>query len=126
LTDTKHPAADPQFLTRREFCFTLDGDIFVRYKSFKVRPCYHPAACPDPGQLLDWLAEPVASLVVQDHQELTAALRKSKPAKIDIGPVYNIDPQRRHAYNGQLLPHNPNLLPLANSTKQCPAPKPSP
>ena len=35
--DSKHPRADPSFLQRRELCFTLDGDIFVRYLSFKVR-----------------------------------------------------------------------------------------
>ena len=35
--DSKHPRADPTFLQRRELCFTLDGDIFVRYLSFKVR-----------------------------------------------------------------------------------------
>ena len=38
-TDSKHPRADPTFLQRRELCFTLDGDIFVRYLSFKVREC---------------------------------------------------------------------------------------
>lgn len=66
--DGKHPQSDPHFFQRREFCFTLDGDIFVRYQSFK------------------------------DGQEMQAAIRDRCPAKIDIGPVYNIDPQRRAAY----------------------------
>ena len=66
--DGKHPQSDATFFQRREFCFTLDGDIFVRYQSFK------------------------------DGQEMQTAIRDRCPAKIDIGPVYNIDPQRRAAY----------------------------
>lgn len=34
--DSKHKQADAAFFQRREFCFTMDGDIFVRYQSFKV------------------------------------------------------------------------------------------
>ena len=35
-TDGKHPEADTSLFKRREFCFTLKDDIFVRYQSFKV------------------------------------------------------------------------------------------
>ena len=66
----KHPRADKSFFSRREFCFTLDGDIFVRYQSFK------------------------------DGAELESAIKKRCPSKIDIGPVYNVDPRKRAAYSG--------------------------
>ncbi|GMH36057.1 hypothetical protein BSKO_03925 [Bryopsis sp. KO-2023] len=68
--DAKHPQAASGYFQRREFCFTLPQDIFVRYQSFK------------------------------DGGELHKALVNRCPAKIDIGPVYNIDPQRRNAYSG--------------------------
>eukprot|EP00241_Pyramimonas_parkeae_P015550 CAMPEP_0114285220 /NCGR_PEP_ID=MMETSP0059-20121206/5064_1 /TAXON_ID=36894 /ORGANISM="Pyramimonas parkeae, Strain CCMP726" /LENGTH=482 /DNA_ID=CAMNT_0001406091 /DNA_START=39 /DNA_END=1487 /DNA_ORIENTATION=- len=66
--DKKHPQADGGYFQRREFCFTLEGDIFVRYQSFK------------------------------DGAEMHAALKDRVPEKIDIGPLYNVDPQRRAAY----------------------------
>ena len=31
------------------------------------------------------------------------AMQAKLPAKIDIGPVYNVDPQRRKAYSGASL-----------------------
>ena len=67
--DSKHPQADGTYFNRREFCFTLDGDVFVRYQSFK------------------------------NGQELRSAIQKRVPSKIDIGPVYNVDPQKRAAYS---------------------------
>lgn len=68
FADSKHPQTDKGYFQRREFCFTLDGDIFVRYQSFK------------------------------DSQEMRNAIRDRCPSKIDIGPVYSVDPQRRAAY----------------------------
>ncbi len=65
---SRDPRADPGFLSRRELCYTLDGDIFVRYQS------------------------------VRDAADLRRALLSKVPAKIDIGPVYNVDPSRRAAY----------------------------
>ena len=39
---------------------------------------------------------------LQDKEELQRAMANKVPAKIDIGPVYNVDPQRRKAYTGRL------------------------
>lgn len=36
----------------------------------------------------------------QDKEEMKRAVLAKLPAKIDIGPVYNVDPQRRKAYSG--------------------------
>ena len=68
--DLKHPQADAGFMQRREFCFTLPGDVFVRYQSFK------------------------------DDKELRKELKSKLPSKIDIGPVFNVDPSKRLAYSG--------------------------
>jgi DNA primase small subunit len=75
--DGKHPQADASFFQRREFCFTLDGDIFVRYQSFK------------------------------DCDDLATALQNRCPSKIDLGPVYTVDPQRRAAYAGSAQGFSP-------------------
>lgn len=108
--DSKLPQVDAMFFQRRELCFTLDGDIFVRYQSFKVQPHIDSheqvllpvyASAPQQGR-------PRLSLspfsVLQDREELQRAMANKVPAKIDIGPVYNVDPQRRKAYTGAQLP----------------------
>ena len=41
-----------------------------------------------------------AFLAAQDAGEMAQALKDRCPSKIDIGPVYNVDPQRRAAYQG--------------------------
>ena len=66
--DTGHPAADASYLRRRELCYTLDGDVFVRYQSITCAA------------------------------DLTRALASRVPSKIDIGPVYTADPSRRAAF----------------------------
>ncbi len=57
------------FLFRREFSFTLPGDIYVRYQSFK------------------------------SADEFKAALENSLPDKIDIGAVFTIAPKHYKEYN---------------------------
>ena len=39
--------------------------------------------------------------LLQDGEELRTAINNKLPAKIDIGPVYNVDPKHRNAYAGQ-------------------------
>jgi DNA primase small subunit len=39
----KGAACDVTFFKRREFCFTLEGDIFARYRSYNVRRRAHCA-----------------------------------------------------------------------------------
>lgn len=38
------------------------------------------------------------------------AIRQTVPAKIDIGPVYNFDPQKRQAYQGNFRPEERELV----------------
>ena len=47
----------------------------------------------------------------QDADELQRAIQLKVPAKIDIGPVYNVDPQRRAAFQGALLLSTNPMLP---------------
>ncbi|GJP48150.1 hypothetical protein CLOM_g7427 [Closterium sp. NIES-68] len=68
--DRKLPGTDASYLQRREFSFTLEHDIYVRYQSFR------------------------------DASDMEAAIRDKNPHKIDIGAVYNVDPARRAAYQG--------------------------
>ena len=39
--------------------------------------------------------------LLQDGEEVRTAINNKLPAKIDIGPVYNVDPKHRNAYAGQ-------------------------
>ncbi|KAG5479041.1 hypothetical protein LSCM1_02885 [Leishmania martiniquensis] len=63
--EKKGAAASEGYLARREFCFTLIGDIFTRFRSYR------------------------------SAQELHAELVRCFPEKIDVGAVYNIRPNQR-------------------------------
>ncbi|KAH9298191.1 hypothetical protein KI387_029873, partial [Taxus chinensis] len=66
--DGKHPACDSSYFGRREFSFTLEHDIYIRFQSF------------------------------QDAADMEISIKEKCPHKIDIGAVYNVDPAKRHAY----------------------------
>lgn len=59
--DGKHPGCDHSYFGRREFSFTLDNDIYLRFQSFN------------------------------SVSELENAIKEKCPFKIDIGPVYSVD-----------------------------------
>ncbi|KAK4601327.1 hypothetical protein RGQ29_010759 [Quercus rubra] len=66
--DGKHPGCDESYFGRREFSFTLDNDIYLRFQSFN------------------------------SVSQLENSIKEKCPFKIDIGPVYSVDPAKRHAY----------------------------
>jgi len=55
----------PRYWKKREICFTMEGDIFVRFQSFHTM------------------------------KEFKTKLKKELPFKIDIGPVYNVEPRKK-------------------------------
>lgn len=68
--DGKHPGCDATIMSRREFSFTLEHDIYIRYLSF------------------------------HDVAEMEATIKSKCPHKIDIGALYNVEPAKRSAYAG--------------------------
>ncbi|XP_063685270.1 DNA primase small subunit-like [Bolinopsis microptera] len=56
------------YLSKREFCFTLNGDIYLRYKSFS------------------------------NQDEFKKELKTVNPFKIDVGAVYNIKPKDHKSF----------------------------
>ncbi|XP_074563439.1 uncharacterized protein LOC141820057 [Curcuma longa] len=66
--DGKHPACDQSYFGRREFSFTLENDIYLRFLSFN------------------------------NVVDMESSIREKCPFKIDIGPVYTVDPAKRRAY----------------------------
>uniref|UniRef100_A0A6V7QRW5 DNA primase n=1 Tax=Ananas comosus var. bracteatus TaxID=296719 RepID=A0A6V7QRW5_ANACO len=66
--DGKHPACGHSYFGQREFSFTLENDIYIRFQSF----------C--------------------SANEMESTIKEKCPFKIDIGPVYSVDPAKRHAY----------------------------
>ncbi|XP_039052059.1 DNA primase small subunit-like isoform X1 [Hibiscus syriacus] len=66
--DGKHPACDKSYFGRREFSFTLENNVYIRFQSFN------------------------------SVTEMENSIKEKCPFKIDIGPVYSVDPAKRHAY----------------------------
>ena len=80
-TSSKESRKDQQqFIQNREFCFTLKGEIFVRYNSY------------------------------QDEKSLRKDLKTKVPGKIDIGPVFSHNPKNRLAYGGSFKPVERELV----------------
>jgi DNA primase small subunit len=61
-----NPGVDRNFFARREFSFTIEDDIYIRYQSFI------------------------------DRQEMTEAIKKRQPHKIDIGAVFTLPPREHN------------------------------
>lgn len=63
----ENSAVDRNFFSKREFSFTIQDDIYIRYQSFK------------------------------DLTELTSAIQKRQPHKIDIGAVFSLAPKEHNS-----------------------------
>lgn len=59
----ENPSIDKEYFSKREWSFTIDGDIYIRYQSFR------------------------------DCNEMISAIQKRQPHKIDIGAVYTACPK---------------------------------
>ena len=59
----EHGGIDREFFSKREFSFTIEDDIYIRYQSYR------------------------------DQAELLAAIQKRQPHKIDIGAVFTAPPK---------------------------------
>jgi len=70
----------PRYWKKREICFTMEGDVFVRFQSFHTL------------------------------KEFKIALQKQIPFKIDIGPVYNVEPRKRKTSCVKLEPEEKELV----------------
>jgi DNA primase small subunit len=60
------------FFSRREFSFTINDDIYIRYQSFR------------------------------DAAEMEAAIQKKQPHKIDIGAVFTLPPKDHHTVKAEV------------------------
>ena len=65
----ENTAIDKSFFSKREFSFTIQDDIYIRYQSFK------------------------------DLTELTTAIQKRQPHKIDIGALFHFLPKNTTQLN---------------------------
>jgi len=71
---------EDNYFLNREFSFTLNGDIYTRFKSFP------------------------------DLESFTKEVKRLVPHKIDIGAVYNVPPRERLSFSKTFLPQSKELV----------------
>lgn len=108
-TDSKHGQADAGFFSRREFCFTMDGDIFVRYQSFRVcamlRLLKADALICLPCDVSN-LHFPVCAVHDRMGQTWQTASRASAPPRLISGPCTPATLKTAKSLNvGRAIPH---------------------